>query len=414
VGEKRAKQPAQPAEDLMATLALQLLDNGALERMEADSTKQIFAVEPAYANAGIVVSEIQRATRSTLALSLSRLARISIDENTAAAPEEIGRLRAEQGMPLAAILHAFRLDFRILWAALVNQARETEVSTKPEFIDGCIAVWNAVELITEEVVDSYRTRERELHDRRSDERETAFSDLISRGHTDAIARARSSRLLGFPDRGRFAVLSGSLPSDMGTSLGRLRTSLARMDLAAHFTGPSHDTQGVIHCTSISPERLRSILSVLADGRFGVAEISGGPGDLPRGMRLASAVADALPPDQAGVVFLADAWLETLMHSDIEISDAFVNHVLGPILELPHQESSRLLETLEAFIGCDGSISDVSSTTFMHRNTVRKRLDRVEALSGRSLAAPAQAAELVLALAWLRRSVHTEPEPDAED
>jgi DNA-binding PucR family transcriptional regulator len=104
----------------------------------------------------------------------------------------------------------------------------------------------------------------------------------------------------------------------------------------------------------------------------------------------------------------------LMHSDIEISDAFVNHVLGPILELPHQESSRLLETLEAFIGCDGSISDVSSTTFMHRNTVRKRLDRVEALSGRSLAAPAQAAELVLALAWLRRSVHTEPEPDAED
>jgi DNA-binding PucR family transcriptional regulator len=113
------------------------------------------------------------------------------------------------------------------------------------------------------------------------------------------------------------------------------------------------------------------------------------------------VVELLGADQTGVIYLADSWLETLMRRDIEVSDAFVVHVLGPILDLPHHEGERLLDTLGAFVDCAGSINQVAATKFLHRNTVRKRLDRIEALSGRSLSAPAQTAELVLALAWLR-------------
>jgi hypothetical protein len=39
------------------------------------------------------------------------------------APRETGRRRAEQGTPLADILHAYRIGFTELWEAIVEEAR---------------------------------------------------------------------------------------------------------------------------------------------------------------------------------------------------------------------------------------------------------------------------------------------------
>src|SRR4051794_29988551 len=40
------------------------------------------------------------------------------------APRATGHRRAEQGMPLESVLHAYRLGHRSIWDALVVQARE--------------------------------------------------------------------------------------------------------------------------------------------------------------------------------------------------------------------------------------------------------------------------------------------------
>lgn len=417
---KVASPTSESPINLIAQLANELLENDAIERLQAESTQQIFAAEPGYAKAGIVILEVHRATRDTLLLSLSRLAGATVSEQLASAPVEIGRLRAEQGVPLSAMLHAARLDFRVLWAAMVRQARLTGISTRPEFVDGCIVVWNAVDLITEEMVSAYRSRETELHDRRTDERESAFNDLLAQGDQDLLVRSRAVRLLGLRDSGRFAVLRGSLPDDQGTSLGRLRTAFARSGVASHFSGTREDTRGLVDTSTLTNEKVRALLGLLAGGRVGVAEVSGGLGEIPRGMRLATAVAEGMPAGAAGVTYLTDQWLTTIMSRDQELADSFVSRVLGPILELPADQSRRLLATFEAFVRYGGSISLVAASTYLHRNSVRKRLDRIEELSGRSLSSPEQTAELVLAVAWLNRRVgggvsmadHDEPEISA--
>jgi hypothetical protein len=387
---------------LIARLAAELLDNAAIGQLQAESTEQIFEAEPGYADAGIVIAEVHRATRDTLLLSLSRLAGAAVSDDLAAAPLEIGRLRAEQGVPLSAMLHASRLDFRVLWAAMVRQARSSGVSAEPEFVDGCIDVWNAVDLVTEEMVSAYRGRELELHDRRSDERETAFNDLLARADQDVVVRGRAARLLGFRETGRFTVVCGALPDDQGTSLGRLRTALVRKGIASHFSGAREDIRGIIDSSALAASEARALLDLVAGGRIGVADVTGGLGEIPRGVRLATAVIDAMPADATGVSYLTDEWMTTMLHRDPELADSFVSHVLGPILDLPDDQCHRLLTTFESFVSCGGSISAVAASTYLHRNSVRKRLDRIEELTGRSLSSPEQTAELVLAAAWLNR------------
>jgi DNA-binding PucR family transcriptional regulator len=75
-------------------------------------------------------------------------------------------------------------------------------------------------------------------------------------------------------------------------------------------------------------------------------------------------------------------------------------VLGGLLTLREDDRDLLLSTLLAWLDADGSANAAGAALFCHPNTVRYRLRRIEEATGRSLAAPAQLAELVAAVrAW---------------
>ena len=75
-------------------------------------------------------------------------------------------------------------------------------------------------------------------------------------------------------------------------------------------------------------------------------------------------------------------------------------VLGSLLDLPEDELEPLLGTFEAWLRANGSATAAGAELYCHPNTVRYRLRRIEAGSGRSLASPGQVAELVTAVrAW---------------
>jgi DNA-binding PucR family transcriptional regulator len=69
--------------------------------------------------------------------------------------------------------------------------------------------------------------------------------------------------------------------------------------------------------------------------------------------------------------------------------------------------------LSAYVQFDGSIGEIAARKFLHRNTVRKRLDRIESVIGRSLASPADMAQVVIALAWLQETHPEEFSPAFE-
>jgi acyl-CoA synthetase (AMP-forming)/AMP-acid ligase II len=72
-----------------------------------------------------------------------------------------------------------------------------------------------------------------------------------------------------------------------------------------------------------------------------------------------------------------------------------------VLDLPDQERASLLGTLRAWFDAGGSAAETGKRIYVHPNTVRYRLRRLQEHTGRSLDDPRAVAELLAALDALR-------------
>jgi DNA-binding PucR family transcriptional regulator len=77
--------------------------------------------------------------------------------------------------------------------------------------------------------------------------------------------------------------------------------------------------------------------------------------------------------------------------------SFRDRLLGPLREYDDMHNADLVTTLRLFLACDGSWSACASRMYVHVNTVRYRISRVEALTGRDLSALADRVDFFLAL-----------------
>jgi DNA-binding PucR family transcriptional regulator len=76
--------------------------------------------------------------------------------------------------------------------------------------------------------------------------------------------------------------------------------------------------------------------------------------------------------------------------------------LGGFGDLPPEEREMLFDTFRAWVDHDASVRASAEVLFVHPNTVRKRLHRIEQRTGRSLSRPRDVIELSLALEVHRR------------
>jgi DNA-binding PucR family transcriptional regulator len=77
--------------------------------------------------------------------------------------------------------------------------------------------------------------------------------------------------------------------------------------------------------------------------------------------------------------------------------SFTERLLGPLAEYDTRHNAELLPTLRSFLACDGSWSACASRMYVHVNTVRYRIGRIETLTGRDLSALADRVDFFLAL-----------------
>jgi DNA-binding PucR family transcriptional regulator len=71
--------------------------------------------------------------------------------------------------------------------------------------------------------------------------------------------------------------------------------------------------------------------------------------------------------------------------------------LDGLKDLSDDEREILFETFRVWLDTDASVNASAEVLFVHPNTVRKRLHRVEQRTGRSLSKPRDVVELTLAL-----------------
>ena len=78
-------------------------------------------------------------------------------------------------------------------------------------------------------------------------------------------------------------------------------------------------------------------------------------------------------------------------------DGFLASTVGPVVEYDQRRGTALVQTLEAYFGCGGSLSRAAEILHVHVNTVTQRLDRVAQLLGTDWQKPDRALEVQLAL-----------------
>lgn len=121
------------------------------------------------------------------------------------------------------------------------------------------------------------------------------------------------------------------------------------------------------------------------------------GDAARQARWA---AEAARTEGRGLVVYGDQ-SPTFMPRTVAEGEAVVERVLGPVLTYDAEHDSRLVHSLEVFLGSNRSWKEGADRLGIHRQTLVYRMRRVEELTGRKLQNLHDQTELYLALKTLR-------------
>ncbi len=97
------------------------------------------------------------------------------------------------------------------------------------------------------------------------------------------------------------------------------------------------------------------------------------------------------------------WLQTL--PDAVLRNNWYFRLIADLDAHDEDQNKQLLETLEAFLECGGSLKDASERLFVHRNTLTYRLERIEAHTGLDLRDTQTQANLFVALQGYRLRQH---------
>lgn len=335
-------------------------------------------------------------------LLLRTVAQLPVSDEVAGVSERVGEQRARQGVPLDALLQAARLDFRIVWDALVQQAGE---AYKPQLVTSAYHVWEAVERHVTGIMTAYQRTVLEMGRRAEDERRMWFTRLLdNEGRNPTVVRD-AALALGFRVDGRFLCVAAS-PGN-GEGLRRAATSLRATGVPVQQQAVASDAVLTVQLGQrTTTETVRDHLQATP---CGVSATVNGLAAVPRAVVLATATARVLPLSASGPRRLEDSWLDVLVHRADDLGRDLADDVLSGLAAagVPAAEADRLLETVEVHLSGSGSIADTAAALFCHRNTVQHRFHRFAELTGRDVRRPEDAALVALALRARRQRADAE-------
>ncbi|MBT2425678.1 helix-turn-helix domain-containing protein [Streptomyces sp. ISL-112] len=358
----------------------------------------------------------------------------------------IGEIRAEQGVPLDAVLHAFRMGGAMVWQDLVDETARRDPDDVRLLVHVAADVWNFVDEHCGIVTDAYRQAERRLSWRRENQQRLMVAALLD-GTARIADLCEAAAMLGVPEQGRYAVLAVASaprgPQQQGPARPPLNLPAALSGAApegsphtapdgqTRLDGPRHDAPSpepdgrphsapsnaplwhtgpdavfaILRLTGDSddPGELHAIADALdapAGTRAGIGSAVDGLAALGDARRLAETALRACPAS-GGTVLLDEHLPDALVVSSPALGSALADRVLGPLDRLDPSDRDVILETLTAWLDADGSAQRAGARLYCHRNTVLNRLRRFEQLTGRCLTRPRDAVEVSLALAARR-------------
>lgn len=305
-------------------------------------------------------------------LSSARAGREAATDRELSDLAALGETRAQQGVPVADMLRAWRIGIEevIGYAREVGRQLSIEDALVLEFVQSTLA-WSDVAMVT--TAAAHRKAELALAIAEQEDRARFVRGALFGSIPAAELRIQAEAYGIDPARKYVAVRAG-----LGNGLAqhKLERSLGLHDAAQHRRGLSALIDGCVagFLSEPPPRDIEAVVGV------------GPPRPLEHLAESYRSAARALATIQAcrleGSYDISALGLRAAVAMDAEMGEALRERYLEPLNE--GGSARELITTLRAYLACGMHVERTATRLFVHQNTVRYRLARFEQLTGASL------------------------------
>lgn len=284
------------------------------------------------------------------------------------ASQALGQRRAEQGLPVDAVIAALRIGEQVLWQALAEEAIGHDddaaalLATAPE-------VWGWTRQLSDQVVAAHAEATRAIQARRVGARQRLVELLLAGDHDEPEAPLLA-RMLGFDPQGRFTATlidrATAAVSAIQETADREpgRHAIARRGALVWAVSQDGPVDGL--ATSARPSAPLAAIAVGAE-RTGLAGARASLLD-------AELALSVTAPGQT--TRFEDRWLWATLAASRGRLQALLDPGITVAREHPH-----LAEAVRAYALAGFSVSEAARRLGLHANTVGYRLERWTELTG---------------------------------
>ncbi|WP_026454928.1 PucR family transcriptional regulator [Saccharomonospora iraqiensis] len=390
-----------PARQALRTLSRALLEN--LESLADRLTLKVLQYEPAYAQLGITSpDELRENLRGNIERGIQSLGGVVPDgADPQDTSRQTGRLRAREGVPLEAVLRAYRLGGRVIWEGLLATSRERfDGYYDHELLDAAGYVWRVIDASSAALVDDYRLEEARLRSQELSKRHAFLNALLEGRGSDPGLAQEAATALGLPTSGPMLCVVAPVDTPRDDPLRSPRDVLGNQGIVSSWHVRPSDIVGLVALGDRDPATALDALGPAVSGRVGASPVITTLAQVGDAYTLAQTAARTLT--SPGVAFLDDRLPEALLVGSPQLTTRLSEVAFGDLLTLPQQERDTMLATLEAVIDSGGSPTHAAQRLYCHRNTVIYRLQRIESATGRRVSEPRDRLLLTLGLLARRR------------
>jgi hypothetical protein len=325
---------------------------------------------------------------------------------------EYARRLAQHGVPVNALVRAYRLGQRRLNDLVFAQVRSSDIEPQARLAvieNITVTLFEYIDWISQQVVAVYEDeRERWLENQNSLRAVQVRETLTGRKNVDVDAASTSIR---YPLRWHHVALVMSYPdsSTDGDELSRLQRFLRELAEAAHAgAAPLFVAADRISAWGWLPYRgatadvvatVRQFASTRTDTpSVGIGSAAAGVEGFRRShhQALGAHMVAIAGGHQHTVTAVSDPGLSVaaMLGSDVGEVRAWVSDVLGD-LATDSEGDRRLRETMRVFLGCGSSYKLAAEELNLHFNSVKYRVGRALARRGRAIEGDRLDVELAL-------------------